>query len=286
MPALPVEDFLASLEALVAVDAPWVPDEAESSLYLRPFAFASEAFLGVRPARGMTYLLIASPVGPYFSGGLRPVPIWVAEDLRRAGPGGTGAAKCSGNYAASLASQVTAYERGCEQVCFLDAATGRGAAGTLATVHVVLLAGSFALLLGINSLRMWWFTTGSNHRIRTPMSAYLKSLYLLPLHFFTQKRYAKCASRRPWVMHLALMSARNIPIFVVVAAPIVAWALSEFLGRIYFGMEQFLIRDIFFGKITLQFFECIHSREGVFLKRIVYFSISPGSCLSTGNAVP
>ncbi len=124
MPALPVEDFLASLEALVAVDAAWVPDAPESSLYLRPFAFASEAFLGVRPARGMTYLVIASPVGPYFSGGLRPVSIWVAEDLRRAGPGGTGAAKCSGNYAASLASQVTAYERGCEQVCFLDAATG------------------------------------------------------------------------------------------------------------------------------------------------------------------
>ncbi len=125
MPALPVEDFLASLEALVTVDAAWVPDAPESSLYLRPFAFASEAFLGVRPARGMTYLLIASPVGPYFSGGLRPVSIWVAEDLRRAGPGGTGAAKCAGNYAASLASQVTAYERGCEQVCFLDAATGR-----------------------------------------------------------------------------------------------------------------------------------------------------------------
>ena len=125
MPELPVEDYLASVEALVSVDAAWVPDSEESSLYLRPFMFASEAFLGVRPARGMTYLVLASPVGPYFAAGLKPVSIWVAEDLRRAGPGGTGAAKCSGNYAASLASQVTAYERGCEQVCFLDAATGR-----------------------------------------------------------------------------------------------------------------------------------------------------------------
>ncbi len=125
MPELPVEDYLASVAALVSVDAAWVPDSDGSSLYLRPFMFASEAFLGVRPARGMTYLVIASPVGPYFAAGPTPVSIWVAEDLRRAGPGGTGAAKCSGNYAASLASQVTAYAHGCEQVCFLDAATGR-----------------------------------------------------------------------------------------------------------------------------------------------------------------
>jgi len=124
MPELSSADFLGSLEALVRVDADWVPDSDEASLYLRPFMFASEAFLGVRPARAMAYVLIASPVGPYFSGGVRPVPIWVAEDLRRAGPGGTGAAKCGGNYAASLLSQQEAYAEGCEQVCFLDAATG------------------------------------------------------------------------------------------------------------------------------------------------------------------
>jgi len=125
MPELPVADFLASLEALVAADAAWAPGSDETSLYLRPFMFASEAFLGVRAARGMTYLLIASPVGPYFAGGVRPVAIWVAQDLHRAGPGGTGAAKCGGNYAASLLSQQHAYAQGCEQVCFLDAATGR-----------------------------------------------------------------------------------------------------------------------------------------------------------------
>lgn len=125
MPDLPVEDFLASIEALVRVDVDWVPADDEASLYLRPFMIASEAFLGVRAARGMTYLVIASPVGGYFPGGVRPVSIWVAEDLHRAGPGGTGAAKCGGNYAASLLSQQHAYARGCEQVCFLDAATGR-----------------------------------------------------------------------------------------------------------------------------------------------------------------
>ena len=123
MPELPVADFLGSLETLVAADAEWVPGADEASLYLRPFMFGSEAFLGVRSAREMTYLLIASPVGPYFASGVQPVSIWVAQDYHRAGPGGTGAAKCSGNYAASLLSQQHAYAQGCEQVCFLDAKT-------------------------------------------------------------------------------------------------------------------------------------------------------------------
>jgi branched-chain amino acid aminotransferase len=120
LPELPAADFVASLEALVAVDEPWVPGAADTSLYLRPFMIASEAFLGVRPARRIDYLVIASPVGPYFKAGLAPVSIWVERDQRRAGPGGTGAAKCMGNYAASLAAQQTAYAHGCEQVCFLD----------------------------------------------------------------------------------------------------------------------------------------------------------------------
>ncbi len=124
LPELPAEDFLGSIEALVSVDLAWVPGADETSLYLRPFMFASEAFLGVRPSRGVDYLLIASPVGPYFAGGVKPVSIWVSENWNRSGPGGTGAAKCGGNYAASLLPQQEAYQRGCEQVCFLDAATG------------------------------------------------------------------------------------------------------------------------------------------------------------------
>ena len=124
LPELPVEDFMGSIEALVSVDAAWVPGADETSLYLRPFMFASETFLGVRPARNVEYLLIASPVGPYFASGVKPVSIWVVGDYHRAGPGGTGAAKCGGNYAASLLPQQEAYARGCDQVCFLDAATG------------------------------------------------------------------------------------------------------------------------------------------------------------------
>jgi len=83
--------------------------------------FASEAFLGVRPAAVVTYCVIASPAGPYFAGGLKPVSIWLSSDYTRAAPGGTGEAKCGGNYAASLAAQVQATTNGCDQVAFLDA---------------------------------------------------------------------------------------------------------------------------------------------------------------------
>lgn len=123
LPELSAEDFIGSIEALVRADRDWVPSGNETSLYLRPFMFASESFLGVRPSREVDYVVIASPVGPYFAGGVKPVSIWVAEEFHRAGPGGTGSAKCGGNYAASLLPQQQAYEQGCEQVCFLDAAT-------------------------------------------------------------------------------------------------------------------------------------------------------------------
>src|SRR5688572_20791632 len=121
MPALPDELFLGSLRELVRIDREWIPDDDEGSLYLRPFMFASEVFLGVRPASEYLYVVIASPVGSYFSGGVKPVNVWVSEHYTRAAPGGTGAAKCGGNYAASLAAQAEAIEHGCDQVIFLDA---------------------------------------------------------------------------------------------------------------------------------------------------------------------
>ncbi|MBI9114498.1 branched-chain amino acid aminotransferase [Sanguibacter suaedae] len=123
LPQLSTADFVGAVAALVRTDLDWVPDGEEASLYLRPFMYASEAFLGVRPSMEAEFLVIASPVGPYFAGGVKPVSIWVSEDHHRAGPGGTGDAKCGGNYAASLLPQVLAHEQGCEQVCFLDAAT-------------------------------------------------------------------------------------------------------------------------------------------------------------------
>ena len=120
LPELPVEYFIQSLRELIAVDGEWVPSGADQSLYLRPFMFAKEAFLGVRPAAKVAYYLIASPVAAYFKGGAKPVSIWLSEDYSRAGKGGTGAAKTGGNYAASLLPQAEAYEQGCDQVVFLD----------------------------------------------------------------------------------------------------------------------------------------------------------------------
>ncbi len=99
--------------------------------------FASEAFLGVRPAAKVTYLLIASPAGAYFSGGVNPVSIWLSTDYNRSGPGGTGAAKCGGNYAASLAPMIEAKDNGCDQVCFLDAARGPLGRGARRDEHLL-----------------------------------------------------------------------------------------------------------------------------------------------------
>ena len=126
LPELPVDDFLTSIEQLVKVDAAWVPDAGggEASLYLRPFMFANESFLGVRAAHQVTYSVIASPVGPYFAGGVKPVNIWVTDAYSRAGKGGTGAAKCGGNYASSLIAQYEGADHGCSQVLFADAGTG------------------------------------------------------------------------------------------------------------------------------------------------------------------
>ena len=124
LPELPVEHFLDSLRRLIAVDGAWVPSAPETSLYLRPFMYAKEAFLGVRPAKKVDYRLIASPAGAYFTGGVAPVSIWLSTQYSRAGRGGTGAAKTGGNYASSLLPQAEAYENGCAQVLFLDPVEG------------------------------------------------------------------------------------------------------------------------------------------------------------------
>ena len=125
LPELPVEDFVGAVSELVATDVEWVPGGHEQSLYLRPFMFASEAFLGVRPANEVRFVVIASPVGAYFTGGIRPVSIWLSQNYTRAAVGGMGAAKTGGNYAASLAAQLEAGTHGCDQVVFLDAVERR-----------------------------------------------------------------------------------------------------------------------------------------------------------------
>lgn len=122
IPELPDELFLESLRALIAVDHEWVPPAGgERSLYLRPFIIATEPGLGVRPSAEYRYLVIGSPAGAYFKGGIKPVSVWLSTEYVRASPGGTGAAKFGGNYAASLLAQAQAAEMGCDQVVWLDA---------------------------------------------------------------------------------------------------------------------------------------------------------------------
>lgn len=121
MPPLPADEFVASLEQLVAVDEAWVPAAGgEASLYLRPFMISTEVSLGVAPSNSYRYMVIASPAGAYFKGGVKPVSVWLSTDYIRAAPGGTGEAKFAGNYAGSLLAQAQAEEKGCDQVVWLD----------------------------------------------------------------------------------------------------------------------------------------------------------------------
>jgi branched-chain amino acid aminotransferase len=121
MPELPESLFVEAVRQITLADRDWLPTAEGSSLYLRPFMIATEAFLGVRAAKQYKFITIASPAGNYFKSGAPAVSIWVSE-YTRAAPGGTGAAKCGGNYAASLVPQAEALAQGHDQTVFLDAA--------------------------------------------------------------------------------------------------------------------------------------------------------------------
>ncbi|EHH67351.1 branched-chain amino acid aminotransferase [Gluconobacter morbifer] len=123
MAVLPEDLFIQAVDELVKVDQAWVPSGKGQSLYLRPFMISNEVFLGVKPATEYLFIVIACPVGAYFSSGA--VSVWVSEHYTRAAQGGTGEAKCGGNYAGSLVAQLEAKEKGCDQVLFLDAKNHR-----------------------------------------------------------------------------------------------------------------------------------------------------------------
>ena len=118
----PVDEdlYVEAIKALVKVDADWIPEKEGTSLYIRPFIIADEPFLGVRRANSYKFIIILSPVGPYYVGGLAPTKLYVEDKYVRATPGGTGEAKCGGNYAASLKAQEEAHEKGYEQILWLD----------------------------------------------------------------------------------------------------------------------------------------------------------------------
>jgi branched-chain amino acid aminotransferase len=122
MPELPEETFLRALDLLVTQDREWIPEGEGNSLYLRPFMIATQRGLGVNhPSSSYLFCVIASPAGAYF-GASKAVKVWLSEDYTRAAPGGTGAVKCGGNYAAAFAAQQQAVDQGCDQVVWLDAA--------------------------------------------------------------------------------------------------------------------------------------------------------------------
>ena len=120
LPELPIEDFIETVKTLVKQDRKWVPTHIGESLYIRPFMIATEIGLGVRPSNKATYMLIATPAGAYFNAS-EAVNVWISTEYVRAAIGGTGEAKCGGNYAASLVAQKQAATQGCDQVVWLDA---------------------------------------------------------------------------------------------------------------------------------------------------------------------
>lgn len=120
LPEMTVEAFIESLEVLIKQDSKWVPNNVGESLYLRPFMFATEVGLGVRPSNKALYMLIATPASAYFTS-TTAVSVWISTEYVRAALGGTGEAKCGGNYAASLVAQKAAAQQGCDQVVWIDA---------------------------------------------------------------------------------------------------------------------------------------------------------------------
>ena len=120
IPQIPVADFVDAVKALVSVDKDWVPSEPDTSLYIRPFTIATEPILGVKASAKYQFIIICSPSGAYYAEGLNPVKIYVEEEFVRACPGGTGAIKCGGNYAASMAAGEKAHRLGYSQVLWLD----------------------------------------------------------------------------------------------------------------------------------------------------------------------
>lgn len=120
IPQIDPELYVEAVRALVRVEQDWIPEKPGTSLYIRPFIIASEPFLGVRASKEYLFIIILSPVGPYYKEGLAPTKIFVEDEYVRATQGGTGFAKIGGNYASGLKSQEKAHNLGYSQVLWLD----------------------------------------------------------------------------------------------------------------------------------------------------------------------
>lgn len=118
MPTFPEDLFIDGVKKLTAVDRAWIPKSEGSSLYLRPFMYADEPFIGIRPANHYKFMIIATPAGQFFTDRIK---LWAEEDYSRSAPGGTGNAKAVGNYAAAIKPTQDATLKGYDQVLWLDA---------------------------------------------------------------------------------------------------------------------------------------------------------------------
>lgn len=120
MPEIPEDLFMQALETLIDIDRQWVPTSQGASLYIRPFMFATDEYVGVRPSMKYRFVIFCCPVGPYYS---QPLKVKVEEKYSRAAPGGTGFAKCAGNYGGALYPTKMAQEEGFDQVLWTDPIT-------------------------------------------------------------------------------------------------------------------------------------------------------------------
>lgn len=120
IPPMDEDLYVEAVKAIVKVDSDWIPEKKDTSLYIRPFIFASEPHLGIRASKSYKFVIILSPSGPYYANGMQPTKLYVENEYVRAAMGGTGEAKCAGNYAGSLKAQLIAHEKGFEQILWLD----------------------------------------------------------------------------------------------------------------------------------------------------------------------
>ena len=125
IPQIDEELYIDAIKALVAVDKDWIPQKPDTALYVRPFIIATDKYLGVAASSSYKFMIILSPVGPYYESGLAPTKIYVENDFVRSAPGGTGYAKIGGNYAAAMIAEQKAHDMGYDQVLWLDAKEGK-----------------------------------------------------------------------------------------------------------------------------------------------------------------
>ncbi len=125
IPQIDEQLYIDAIKALVAVDKDWIPQKPDTALYIRPFIIATDKYLGVSASSNYKFMIILSPVGPYYENGLAPTKIYVESDFVRSAPGGTGFAKIGGNYAAAMIAEQKAHDMGYDQVLWLDAKEGK-----------------------------------------------------------------------------------------------------------------------------------------------------------------